>query len=80
MAKWGYLKRAYAIKEFAYMRANEAEEEDYSPVVADTLPEVTHDVRFILEMAEDCYISQKETPHEYNTIRQCKRWLKDFAK
>lgn len=68
MAKWGYLARAYAIKEFAYMKQCEAEMGD---TIDESLRAVTDDIEIVLEIAED--------NDDYGTIRQCKRWLRDFA-
>lgn len=84
MAKWSYLRRAYAIKEYAYMRSIQfenyktPEEEANEEAKLDTLPEVIFEIENILEMAEDNYESVKETPDEYRTIRQCKKFLTDF--
>ena len=75
MAKWGYLRRAYAISDFAYMKQCEAE---MNEPIDETLSTVTHDIEIVLEMAEDNFISARETPEEYRTIYQCKRWLNDF--
>ena len=74
---WGWLARAYAIEEFAYMKATEADNGDEVDESFDT---VVGDVEIILEMAEDTFISARETPTEYRTIRQCRKWLKDFRK
>lgn len=72
MAKLGYLKRAYNIPEYAYLRQTAAENPGARPdEVADTLPEVLDDVRMILEMAE--------TVDDRQTIRQCRRFLADFG-
>ena len=83
MAKWGYLRRAYAIDYYAYMRATESDNspelKDRTEEEADTLDQVKKDIKIILEMVEDTYISARETPYEYGTIKQCKKWLKDFA-
>ncbi len=80
MAKWNYLRRAYAIKEYAYLRETEAENEDCrSAEVADSIEEVRSDIKYILEMNESCFSTARDDPYEYNTIRQCKRWLKDFS-
>ena len=83
MAKWGYLARAYAIKEYAYLRANEAENTDEqngrTEEQADTIEEVRNDIQIVLEMAIDNCDSAKESPYEYRTIQQCKKWLKDFS-
>ena len=76
MAKWGFLARAYAISDFAYMK--QCEEEMNEPI-DESLPAVTDDIRIVLEMAEDNFITVAETLEEYRTIRQCKKWLKDFA-
>lgn len=73
MAKWGYLARAYAIKEYAYLRSTEAENSDCrSDVQADSLGDVITDIKIILEIAED--------NDDLITIRQCKNFLKDFDK
>lgn len=76
MAKWGYLARAYAIKEYAYYRSlpeNTRKE-------LDTLPEVICDIENILDMAEDNFENWRDTPYEGRTIRQCKKFLADFKK
>ncbi len=81
MAKWGYLARAYAIKEYSCLRQTEAENQDARPdEVADSLSEVIEDVKCVLEMAEDNFSSWADTPEEGRTIRQCKKFLTDFAK
>ncbi len=73
MAKWGYLARAYAIKEYAYLRTTEAENLDHrTDEEADTLSEVINDIKTVLEMAED--------NDDRHTIRQCKNFLRDFNK
>lgn len=85
MAKWDYLRRAYAIKEYAYMRSiqfenySTPEEEAKGEAELNTLPEVISDIENILEMAEDNFESARETPDEYKTIRQCKKFLADFV-
>ena len=83
MAKWGYLARAYAIKEYSYLRQTEAENSDEengrTSAEADEIENVRDDIRIVLEMAEDNCDSARESPYEYQTIRQCKKWLKDFA-
>lgn len=79
---WGYLARAYAIAEYAYLRATETEPGNIrwrTDKEADTIESVRDDIKYVLELAEEGYISAKETPDEYKTIRQCKRWLKDFG-
>ena len=73
---WGYLRRAYAISDFAYMKQCEAE---MNEPVDETLSAVTEDIKIVLEMAIDTCISARETPEEYRTIRQCRKWLNDFA-
>ena len=82
MAKWGYLARAYAISEYAYMRSIEAENtpdaNGRTEAQADQIDEVRNDIEIILEMAEDNFITVSETPYEYRTIRQCRKWLSDF--
>lgn len=78
MSKWGYLARAYAIGEFSYMKATEAENPEDGPVDT-SLPTITKDIKIILEMAEDNFVSVRETPEEYRTMRQCRKWLEDFA-
>jgi len=74
VAKWGYLARAYAIKEYAYMRATQAENGEIlngrTEAEADTLPEVIEDIEAILEMAEDC--------DDKATAKQCRKFLLDF--
>ena len=77
MAKWGYLARAYNIEDFRYMRECEFENGD---IIDDSLEAVIEDIKIVLEMNEDSYISAKETPDEYRQIRQCKNWLRDFGK
>ena len=73
MAKWGYLARAYAIKEYAYLRTTEAENLDHrTDEEADTLSAVINDIKTVLEMAED--------NDDRSTIRQCKNFLRDFNK
>ena len=68
---WGYLARAYAIKEYAYLRQCEAENDrDRTDKEADSIAEVKRDIDIVLEIAED--------NDDYQTIRQCKRWLKDY--
>lgn len=74
MAKWGYLARAYAIEEYAYYRSIQDAEDPQ----LDTLPEVIEDIKDILQMAEDNYENARETPEEYRTIKQCKKFLADF--
>lgn len=76
MAKRGYLARAYAIEEYAYYRSIQEGEDDTA--TNDTLPIVIQDIKDILEIAEDNYESIKETPDEYRTIKQCKKFLADF--
>lgn len=84
MAKWGYLARAYAIKEYAYYREiQEYEKEGYASqhemdAALDQLDEVVDAIKFILEMAESVCDSAKCFPYEYRTIQQCRRFLKDF--
>lgn len=52
--KWCYLRRAYAIAEYAYLRQTEAENKsDRTPQEADSLPQVIDDIKMVLEMAED---------------------------
>ena len=84
MAKWSYLRRAYAIQEYAYMRATEADTEPEhrwrTETEADDISAVVEDVKQILDMAEDNFISRRETPYEYRTINQCEKFLTDFAK
>ena len=71
MAKWGYLRRAYAIKEYAYMRQTEAENTlDRTEEDADKLSAVIDDIKMILEMAEDC--------DDYRTAKQCRAFLNEF--
>ena len=76
MAKWNYLRRAYAISDFAYMKVCEAEMND---PIDESISAVANDIRVILEMAEDSFITVAETPDEYRTIRQCRKWLQDFT-
>ena len=77
MAKWGYLARANAILEYAYMKYSDAQEGD--DPIDESFEAVAKDIKYILNMAEDTYISARETPYEYRTIKQCKKWLKDFG-
>lgn len=73
MAKWSYLARAYAIKEYAYLRTTESENsERRTDEQANTLNEVINDIKTVLEMAED--------NNDLSTIRQCKNFLRDFDK
>ena len=73
MAKWSYLARAYAIKEYAYLRATESENLNHrTDEKANTLSEVINDIKTVLEMAED--------NDDRSTIRQCKNFLRDFDK
>lgn len=82
--KWDYLRRAYAISDYAYMRQTEAEntpeENGRTDAEADTLPEVRRDIKIVLEIAEDNFVTVRDTPEEYRTIRQCKKWLADFGR
>ena len=77
MAKWGFLARAYAIGDYAYMKQCESE---MNEVIDESIDAVANDIKIVLEMAEDNFITVTETPHEYRTIRQCKKWLLDFYK
>ena len=77
MAKWGYLAKAYAISDFAYMKQCEAE---MNEPIDESLSAVAKDIEIVLEMAEDNFITVAETPEEYRTIRQCKKWLRDFKR
>lgn len=77
MAKWGFLARAYAIGDYAYMKQCESE---MNEVIDESIDAVANDIKIILEMAEDNFITVTETPNEYRTIRQCKKWLSDFYK
>lgn len=77
MAKWGYLARAYAIDEYAYMKQSEAE---MGYVIDESIDAVIRDIEIVLEIAEDNFVTVAETPYEYRTIRQCKKWLADFRK
>lgn len=78
MAKWGYLARAYAIKEYAYLRQTELEnpEDARDTKVADSLPEVIKDLQIIMEMAEDNL--HDDYLYNYRTIKQCKKFFADF--
>ena len=80
--KWDYLRRAYAISDYAYMRQTEAEnspcENDRTDAEADTFEQVKRDIEIVLEMAEDNFITARDTPEEYRTIRKCRKWLADF--
>lgn len=66
---WGWLARAYAIKEFAYMKQSEAESDD---VVDESFETVKNDIRYVLEVAVD--------NDDRGTIRQCRKWINDFAR
>lgn len=78
MAKWGYLRRAYAIKEYAYLRQTEAEnpQDARDENVADSLPEVIKDLQIVMEMAEENLYD--DYPYNYRTIKQCKKFFADF--
>ena len=66
---WGWLARAYAIKEFAYMKQCEAESDD---VVDESFETVKNDIRYVLGVAID--------NDDRGTIRQCRKWINDFAR
>lgn len=78
MAKWGYLARAYAIKEYAYLRQTELEnpEDARDKKVADSLSEVIKDLQIIMEMAEENLYD--DYSYNYRTIKQCKKFFADF--
>ena len=65
MAKWGYLARAYAIDDYAYLRATEAENSDEAngrtSAEADRIEDVIEDIKIVLEMAEDNFITGVST-------------------
>ena len=65
---WGWLARAYAIKEFAYMKQCEAEMDD---AVDESFKTVEDDIRYVLNVAID--------NGDRGTIRQCRKWINDFA-
>ena len=70
---WGYLARAYAIKEFALMKETEADNGDE---IDESIDAVRDDIEIILEMAEDNLYDDYQ--YNYRTIKQCKKWLEDF--
>lgn len=73
MAKWSYLARAYVIKEYAYLRQTEVENLNArTDEQANSLDAVINDIKTVLEMAED--------NDDAATIKQCKKFLKDFDK
>ena len=72
---WGYLARAYAIKEFAYMRANDADNGDE---IDESMESVTNYIEFILGMAESNLSFSDVDPYDRRTATQCRKWLKDF--
>lgn len=73
MGKWGYLARAYAIKEYAELRCIEAENvRDRTDEQADTITEVLNDIEIVLEIAED--------NEDKRTIKQCRKFLDDFSR
>ena len=76
---WGYLARAWAIDEYAYYRQIQESDTNEDGISLDEFSEVAYTIRTILAMAEDSCITARETPYEYKTIRQCKKWLKDFG-
>lgn len=77
--KWSYLRRAYAIKEYAYLRANEAANRETcrSEELANSLTEVLSDLHDIYEMAQDSL--ECDYQYNYRTIRQCEKFFKDFG-
>lgn len=86
MAKWGYLRRAYAIKEYAYYRSIQdytheggkyASQQEMDAEL-DKLPCVVEDVKDILEMATEQLDDSTEHAAAYRTVRQCKKFLADF--
>ena len=88
MAKWGYLARAYAIKEYAYMRSIQHENDptaegfnSYEEMDAEfnKLPNVIEDIENILEMAKDNLDNDGEYQYNYRTIKQCEKFLSDFG-
>ena len=75
MAKWGFAARANAIYGYAERRAalminpNDECEFDIAKMI----------IRDILRSAKTQYISDRETPHDYNVIKQCEKFLDDFT-
>lgn len=78
MAKWGYLARAYAIGEYAVYRANLIDNGEDSEEENDFYT-VKSIIKDILVMAENNYVSRRETPYDYRLIKQCKKFLEDFS-
>lgn len=86
MAKWGYLRRAYAIKEYAYYRSIQDYTQEGGKYASqqemdaelDKLPCVVADVKDILEMATEQLDDPTEHAAAYRTVRQCKKFLADF--
>lgn len=87
MAKWSYLRRAYAIGEYAYMRSIQdytqeggkyASQADMDAEL-DKLPCVVADVRDILEMATEQLDDPTERAAACRTVKQCEKFLADFA-
>lgn len=86
MAKWGYLRRAYAIKEYAYYRSIQDYTQEGGKYASqqemdaelDKLPCVVADVKDILEMATERLDDPTEHAAAYRTVRQCKKFLADF--
>lgn len=86
MAKWGYLRRAYAIKEYAYYRSIQDYTQEGGKYASqqemdaelDKLPCVVEDVKDILEMATEQLDDSTEHAAAYRTVRKCKKFLADF--
>ena len=86
MAKWGYLRRAYAISEYAYMRSIQDYTQEGGKYASqaemdaelDKLPCVVADVKDILEMATEQLDDPTEHAAAYRTVKQYKKFLADF--
>lgn len=86
MAKWGYLRRAYAIKEYAYYRSIQDYTQEGGKYASqqemdaelDKLPCVVADVKDVLQMATEQLDDSTEHAAAYRTVRQCKKFLADF--
>lgn len=75
MSKWGFIARARAIDGYDEYRSRLmiAANDEYELDIAKSI------VRDILARAKVQYISARETPHDYRTIKQCERFLEDFT-
>lgn len=86
MAKWGYLRRAYAISEYAYMRSIQDYTQEGGKYASqqemdaelDKLPHVIKDVKDVLQMATEQLDDPTEHAAAYRTIKQCEKFLADF--